>query len=403
MNNEKLTWAAAVVIGLFLLVPGFVFAADVADSSVGGTIQVDVSEPHIDQYMMIDWADAFAGAYGVFDSVQATDLTRSQVDIGGGGFTYGFWAQCRSDLGETDLVIYDLYLNFDGGADPTGYNALGPGNQNIHVQVDLAGGAAAISLEYPANGEVTLNAASWAQHDSNPGNSGNELEVMIVLDFGEWLMWADANAGVFNAAGDPWDDVGPANWNTDNTWNIEMEITDNVGAGNTDQIFDEYGLFKYSDLAYSNTTITGGGAPGELGVSLVDVAGSNDFKYISNAPHKLTLELDGDLTGSGIPVIPTTEIYADGADFLAATPFPAGATPIYPVGGANDWRLLENMVDGGVSGYLGHKMIQPTLTWYVDIPVGLAEDSYNAAITLAIVTSADPTALGGDTLTPYTP
>ncbi|HEQ78998.1 MAG TPA: hypothetical protein ENN76_01880 [Euryarchaeota archaeon] len=409
MEMEFGRWTLAVILALALIIPGIAMANDVDDGDPGtidtGDISLDVSEPHIDAYGLIVGAD---NTFAFDPFFPLMDLVRTHLDVGGGAHEYAFWAQLRSDLGYDKLTTFDLFMHFDGGADPGAYNDAGPGNENIHIRVGLTDPPTFTQL-MPLNDEVILvqptdpnvpaNFESWVKFDSNNLNLGKEITVMIHLKFGEWLRWANADGGfgswsnpTFNA----WD-IG--NWNNHNSWNFQMTVTDNTVAANSESVYDEFGIFKYTSLEYFNTNLVGDGAPGQANVALTPAGGGeNYFNLICNAPHATTIELDADLWNGKVNpddryvLITAANIRITGADLAATTPFADVQVPIYAVGTDAQWRILENLVDGGVQYLpdLRYWRVVPSLSWLLDIPPGTPEDTFTGGITLKMVTSGNP-------------
>ncbi len=210
--------------------------------------------------------------------------------------TYYFTVNITDSSGWQYIQYINITAWYDNGSEATTYNQTGNegGNLNIFLQYENTTGTASFSMEWPDD------EAEIIQVNCTDTQINSTTHIINISFKPLWQMRYSPHSGGWNVA---------SGFNDLNSWNFEINVTDNVGSYDTAE--NEFGIYRYTFVDPASNWV---------GVSAV-VPGANidtntvSINYTSNYDFNMTVWLTGNLTnvssGKNITVTNNVKILAD--------------------------------------------------------------------------------------------
>lgn len=344
------------IVALALLVSlGQVMAPDVQNAEDNdNTLSVDVvsQAPVITNYAITNASDG--------------DQMHGQLDV---LTTYYFNVTVSDENGWSDIQWINIRIWFDGGSDANAYADQTTGN-NYRA-----------TLNYTNVGPLGDPAVSeWSVTDGNIAyDSGNSSIFTNVANQDYTFKLAfQLNGQMFQAA-DP-TNQGTGAYNDANSWNSEVIAIDSfpntiTHTANADNIWFEFGIFRFTSVSIGGDWSAGSLNPGEDATSNVVTV-----THRSNRAYNMLVWFDTTLTNGASDTIAVTNINitasADTNDEIYTDTFFAGLTS------TNSVTIRSSGVNGthDVSGDSQTTSVQ----FGVSVPLGTPTGTYTATLTIRV-------------------
>lgn len=320
--------------------------------------------------------------YLINHTASSTNVTNSQFDVlDEVCFSFRIYAVPFSHVQYLNL---SMWYDFGKEVEDIGlvfYNVTPGEKVNIELSYTNTSGTGIFALDWPSSGIVSVTKYIEEVHDAN------NHTLSFCMEFLPQAMWTpgDINGtgdGVWTPPVDPHTGFGA--YNDRNSWNFIAAVDDD--AGNSDAIFDEFGIYRYSEVTHSGIP-SGAANPGGARVTLSTGTGSAvNVTYRSNADLRIGVETT-DLF-SGAATIAASNLGVSGGDILSDTSFTGPGSLQYPIGTSSDWTWSPDLTGFDVGG--GDWWDQEDITWYGSIPAGKPNGTYSGTMTYRLQTDPDP-------------
>jgi hypothetical protein len=285
-----------------------------------------------------------------------------QIDVNASA-EYRFIVNVSSDQGWEDVEYINISAWYDQGDDTTVYNQTLGGNFNLQFQYENTSGTAAMTMQWPTNGEVV---------------AGDFVETISHDPYGS-PVFTDCRVLSFSFIPGYQFRYAPG----DGTWNKTMNVTDDLESwnflittddgGNMSSVKDEFGVYSYSEIVSAGwPTIYGN--PGE------NATASSNITILtrSNGNYSLSVDIDN-LTHRTHPTanMLRSSVWLRGGDVESSLNFPSPSGLIYLYGGEGAFHFArENGTD----------IASDDVEYKCDIPFGQIAGEYVAAIRYHLMT-----------------
>ena len=350
------------------LVTGFLFfalvlslgqalAGDSGSSQGGGTVGVTVTN----QAPVVTRFD-------IKDSVTNASLMGSQLDV---RTTYWVWVTVFDENNWSDIKQLDVNFWNDGGVNPekTYYQQIGGANLRIN-------------LTYANSGSNAPTTGQWSLGEGNANFTSSSIVIYTItanqrygfkIPFELRSQIRQANDPV-NSGTTGYDDLG--------SWNAQFVALDNGNnnvtqrANETSGVYYEFGIFKYTAIAFVNTWT--GTAPVAPGASVT--TNTRTISHVSNAPYKLSVYVTSTLSDGTDTIAVTNMIVTaagDANDAITTDTAFTGAGPvnaIYLLGSSSTTQAFDPTGNAETTG----------LQFKVNVPLGTPAGTYTASIVVKV-------------------
>jgi hypothetical protein len=350
------------------LVAGFVFfalvlslgraiAGDSGSSQGGGTVGVTVTNqaPVVTQF-------------DIRNPANNASLMGSQLDV---RTTYWVWVTVFDENNWSDVKQLDVNFWNDGGVNPekTYYQQTGGANLRINLTYANGGANTPTTGQWSASeGKVNFTSSTVSIYTITP-NQRYSFKIPFELR----SQVRQANDPVASGTSG-YDDLG--------SWNAQFVALDNGNnnvtqrANETSSVYYEFGIYKYTAIAFTNTwTGTGAVAPG-ASIS----TNTRTISHVSNAPYRLSVYVSSTLSDVTDAIAVTNIMVTaagDSGDAVTTNTSFAGVGsgfPIYLLGDASTPHAFDATGDAETTG----------LQFKVNVPLGTPAGTYTANVVVKV-------------------